>query len=184
MGLAGNLFVFARYSLVTIALGAVLLAALGIPVRYHQLQNIRPAGPLEWDPLRLLPEDVLALGRLGLTPELYAAYFTILETLFFVAFTAIGLLLFSRREQNWMILFSAFTFLLTGAVVTPFLESLVAAQPAWRLPAALLQGMVEGCLLAFFYLLPNGKPFPRWSLLWTAGIAVWTGFTGFLPPGH
>jgi hypothetical protein len=60
-----------------------------------------------------------------------------------------------------------------GATTGPTIAALMAAQPAWRVPALAVGAIGFTSLFAFAYLFPNGRFVPRWSAALLPVALVW-----------
>ena len=61
-----------------------------------------------------------------------------------------------------------------GAYLTPFLETLRLAAPAWRFPANLVHALGLESRLMVLYLFPDGRFAPSWVRLLALVWAAWT----------
>ena len=80
---------------------------------------------------RLTPEQVRDFKNLGLTPEFYAAYAVAVPVGTMLVFTTIATVIFWRRSEDRMALFSAFMFVVFGgaALTSGVPQTLAAAHP-------------------------------------------------------
>ena len=176
--LRGYQLAMARTAWVALVVLVLVLFVTGIAARYNQLLSLSPATDRAL--LQLNPEEGRALRQLGLSQNLYAAYLTLLETIFTTVFAIIGGVIFRRSNDGW-VMFVAFTLVIVGATLTPIMDTLATARPAWRLPITYLQLLGPGCLLIFLYLFPDGRFVPRWTRWLAIGWAVWLVTVPLLP---
>ncbi len=164
--------------LVTFLLAAF---AAGIPLRFTSLINgINPGNQviyLDLDPaleaaaLGLLgPQEMEALGSLGLSPQFYAAYVIAFELALALACTVVGAFIFWRRPDDWLTLWFSLVLVLlatTGlSLEVPTLAS-VWRGGVWVSIASGLLGMISNVHILF--LSPDGRFVPRWTLPFSAG---------------
>ncbi len=155
-------------------LAVVLLGGFvaSVPVALQQFQRVCSAGascPAE----ALTPGIVDALGKLGLTPAQYAGYRLVLESLSVTGWFLVAAVLFWRRADDRMALFSAFTLLTFGVARYPEAPlALATAHPELTLPIQAARFFGSACLSLFAYLFPTGKFVPRWmaviGIAWVA----------------
>lgn len=116
----------------------------------------------------------LPLGRVGI-------YFPLLEAVLLAAYLLTAMLLFWRRSDDWMALFLSATLVL----ITPQLSySWYFLSQNYGLPDLLLNLLVSvgvAFTLLNFYLLPDGRFVPRWTL-WLAILwVIWSFAIEFFP---
>ncbi|HEY5902072.1 MAG TPA: hypothetical protein VIU39_05930, partial [Anaerolineales bacterium] len=113
------------------------------------------------DPLR--PEQVEALGRLGLTLDQYgwlAALQTGIPVLIYLLIAAV---LFWRKSDNWMVLFVSIMVATIPCQNQPLPFILAARQPAWDWIYAPAEAVALSCLMVFPLIFPTGAFVPRWT---------------------
>jgi hypothetical protein len=112
--LRGHLLLLARAAWKTLAVAVLVLDAVGIPYAYARAKEIC-TNPACVDSERLTPEGVQILQRAGITPEFYATYVGVgLSTLVTLVFFAVAAVIFWRRSEDRMALFTSFTLLVFG----------------------------------------------------------------------
>jgi len=123
---------------------------------------------------RLTPEQVRVFKNLGLTPEFYAAYAVAVPVGTMLVFTTIATVIFWRRSEDRMALFSAFMFVVFGgaALTSGVPQTLAAAHPTLWFPVHLLDYLGQVAFVAFFYLFPNGRFVPRWTRWLAIAVAL------------
>ena len=168
---------FFRVAWVVLAIMVLGLDAAGIPYAYEQY-----AGPctLEEQICRdqnlLTPEGAHALEDLGLSRGFYAAYQGIaVETVVTLVCFVVALVIFLRRPDDRMALFTSFVLLLFGgAGAAGTMRALAEAHPAFWFPTALLDYVSQVCFGILFYLFPDGRFVPRWTRwLAVASVVYW-----------
>ena len=123
---------------------------------------------------RLTPEQVRGFKNLGLTPEFYAAYAVAVPVGTMLVFTTIATVIFWRRSEDRMALFSAFMFVVFGgaALTSGVPQTLAAAHPTLWFPVHLLDYLGQVAFVTFFYLFPNGRFVPRWTRWLAIAVAL------------
>ena len=123
---------------------------------------------------RLTPEQVRVFKNLGLTPEFYAAYAVAVPVGTMLVFTTIATVIFWRRSEDRMALFSAFMFVVFGgaALTSGVPQTLAAAHPTLWFPVHLLDYLGQVAFVTFFYLFPNGRFVPRWTRWLAIAVAL------------
>jgi len=128
-------------------------------------------------PLRLeaLLADAAAnastLRQIGLSTNLYAFYFLLVDYLPLLLFALVGIILFTRHANSPMTLFTSTMLISVGATLSPpVINPLLIAYPGWQPVVSLLQGVGAATAIIFFYVFPDGQFVPLWTR-WTA--AVW-----------
>ena len=101
--LHGRWLLLARVAWLAVSLLTLVLFAASLPLIYGQLLG-EASGPGAsiWS---LNPEEMHALGQLGLSAGLYAAFFSTLEVLFVLGFAGVAGLIFWRKSNDGMALF-------------------------------------------------------------------------------
>jgi hypothetical protein len=175
----------------------IFVAAM--PLRYAQLQV--PCAGATCASLQLTPADLRGLQAYHLTASSYAAYFVALDIFSALAWCAVGAVIFWRKPNDRVALFSALTLVTFGGARFPDTPlALATAHPGWALPVHFLRFFGSACLSLFFYVFPDGRFVPRWThwaaLLWIAAqipefffpdsvlsanrFPLWLQFVGFL----
>jgi hypothetical protein len=142
------------------------LFALSVPSGYALLRTVctdRPCGPEQ-----LRPEGARSIGELGLSLDAYAAYQTTLVVVFAAVFCALAAVIFWRRSDDTMALYTSLTLVLCGVFLPDWTASLEAVHPYLWLPLDLLNSLMYCFLFILFYLFPDGRFTPRWTR-WPAG---------------
>ncbi len=164
--LHGGWLVVARLT-VAVLIGIILvITAAFIPVRLDQS-------------LAVCSQDAPALAQLGLSVRLCAAYHLALSLVTVVGFVLLAALIFWRRSDDWMALFTAL--MLVGYGITrAYLGEPVPIPPAWQLPVNFVRAVGLSLAFMFGYIFPDGRFVPRWTgaiaVLTTAYTLSWTLF--------
>ena len=149
------------------------LFALSVPLGYAPLRTVcteRRCGPEQ-----LRPEGARTIGELGISLELYAAYQTALVVVFALVFFALAAVMFRRRSDDVMALYTSLTLVLCGVFLPDWAAVLVPVYPSLWLPLDLLNSLMYCSLFILFYLFPDGRFVPRWTT-WPA--LVWIALQG------
>ena len=146
----------ARAAWVLVVAGMLGLVVLGLPNSFAIMRTVSPA-------------TRAGLASLGLSADLVAVYFVLLDALIMLAFTGLASLIVWRRSGDPMVMFVGLMLVLTGALYTaPMYEA-----PA---PLVLIAGvcaLAEICQVAFVFLFPDGRFVPRWSWLLLLPLVGW-----------
>lgn len=124
----------------------------------------------------VVARDTRGLDEAGIPVGLFALYNVTLDLLFVGSFTALALLIFWRRGDDWFALLMAATLVLFAVRITPELYNLVLLQPGWILPVNVLLAGSRALLILWLCLFPNGRftpPLTRWLALAAAGYYVY-----------
>jgi len=181
----------------------VLAFVLGIPMRFKFLSRVMPDAAADpFDNLipvpdamvstfagHLGPAEAEALARLGFEMTGYAIVILAFEILLGLVCLAIGFLLFWRRSDDWLALWSSLLLILLGisgvSLIVPTLMTVSAVWTVVNLLAALV-GMLSNVHVLF--LSPDGHMQPRWALPVAAGVSGYilalAGYVGWLSVGQ
>lgn len=173
--LDGRPLLFARVSWIAFAL---LLTALEIAGQLALFQQFKA--------VNLTPDQLQGLAALHLNPAVYQAFNFLLYLIFPLFWAGMGLLIFWRKSDDRGALIVSALMVGAGMAATiPIWEAFAAVYPQWKwlVPLAALIGNV--CLYSFFFVFPNGRYVPRWSVvvvLLLSAFNVLTSYTFALPP--
>ncbi|CAA9394725.1 MAG: hypothetical protein AVDCRST_MAG55-292 [uncultured Rubrobacteraceae bacterium] len=155
-----------RIAWVVLAVVVLGMDAAGIPYAYERYEIVctRSAEVCAEDGL-LTPEDARRLGELGISRGFYAAYQGVgVETAMTLICFAVAAVIFFRRSDDVMALFTSFVLLLFGgAGAAGTMRALAEAHSAFWFPVHLLDYVSQVCVGVFFYLFPTGEFVPRWT---------------------
>jgi len=142
-----------RAAWVVLAILVLGLDAAGIPYAYARYESVCTRAPevCAEDSL-LTPEGVRELGEFGLSPTFYAAYQGVgLETAFTLVCFAVAAVIFWRRSDDRMALFTSFVLLIFGgAGAAGTMRALADVQPEFWFPVTLLDYTSQVCFGIFF----------------------------------
>jgi hypothetical protein len=120
--------------------------------------------------------------QLGLSVDLFAAYFVAIEIAFVAVSAAIGVAIFWRRSDDRMALLVSLMLTTLGASLTvPY--PLVDLPFVWKLSAETVSFVGSASTILYLYLFPVGHFVPRWTRwLAMAGIGLIVAATFFFEP--
>ncbi|HEX6709028.1 MAG TPA: hypothetical protein VF068_01740 [Rubrobacter sp.] len=160
--LHGSWLVAARTTWLAIVTLTVGLFGVSLPAGYKLLRTVcshKPCGPEQ-----LSPEGAGAIGQLGLSLGWYAAYNTALVVIFAIVFCAVAFVIFWRRSDDIMALYTSLTLVLLGVFLPEWTaELLKPLYPSLRLTCDLLTSLMFSCLFILLYIFPDGRFVPRWT---------------------
>jgi hypothetical protein len=166
----GRLLFLARVAWAAVAVLTVGLFVAGVPSEFARLQTVcADAIACVWFP-QLTPEKVRELKELGLSLDLFAAYFVAVEVVLASVSFVVGAIIFWRKSDEWMGIFVSLTLLTFGPSVTT-LYALSELHSAWKLPAESVSFLGIALVTLFFYIFPDGRFAPRWTR-WSAVAAI------------
>lgn len=171
--LRGPRLALARAVWLLVAGITAIMFALSLAPGYRLLRSVctkRPCGPEQ-----LSPEGARAVGELGLSLGWYAAYNTALVVVFAVVFWAMAAVIFWRRSDDLMALYTSLTLVLSGVFLPDWLVLLVPLYPSLIPALDLLNGATYCCLFILCYVFPDGRFVPRWTR-WPALVWVLLAF--------
>ncbi|CAN5711880.1 hypothetical protein BH18ACT11_BH18ACT11_18220 [soil metagenome] len=175
---------FLRIAWVVLAVIVLGLDAAGIPYAYADYARLctRSAEVCAEDGL-LTAEGARELAELGISRSFYAAYQGVgVETPVTLVCFAVAAVIFLRRSDEKMALFTSFVLLVFGgAGAAGTMRALAEAYPAFWFPTTLLDYVSQVCFGILFYIFPDGRFVPRWTRwLAVASVLYWVPAT-FLP---
>ena len=159
--LHGPWLVIARLVWLAITAVYLLLFVVNFPLYLRTLQTVcRSAACPDWQPV---PATVPALQHIGLSLASYTALsvtLTIISTLLWVG---IGLFMFWRKSDEWIILLFSLQAVAQGINgPTGVLQPLQQSPSIWQGPVQVAFGLNLILLWLVFALFPNGRFVPRW----------------------
>jgi hypothetical protein len=173
-----------RVAWVILAVIVLGLDAAGIPYGYANYTSLCTQGARVCAEDGLLtPEGARELGKLGISRSFYAAYQGVgVETTFTLVCFAVAAVIFFRRSDERMALFTSYVLLLFGgAGAAGTMHAVAEAHPVFWFPTTLLDYLSQVCFGIFFYLFPDGKFVPRWTRWLAAASALYWVPATFLP---
>ncbi len=178
--LHGPWLVIARLVWLAITAVYLLLFVVNFPLYLRTLQTVcRSAACPDWQPV---PATVPALQHIGLSLASYTALsvtLTIISTLLWVG---IGLFMFWRKSDEWIILLFSLQAVTQGINgPTGVLQPLQQSPSIWQGPVQVVSVLNLILLWLVFALFPNGHFVPRW-MRWVVLVFLALGGIGFLIP--
>lgn len=165
----------AAWLLVTTAVIALDLA--GIPATYTKMGIVCSQCAPDNGPPTVA--QARALHAMGISLRFWASYETAIIIIAMLVYVGMGVLLFLRRSDDRMALFAALMLVtFGGAAFTGSMQALPDFHPALWLPVYAADALGQIAFLVFFYVFPDGRFVPRWtvlpagvwSLAWIAGL--------------
>jgi hypothetical protein len=183
---------------VACALIIVLVIALdvgGIPAAYQLVQT--PCSPCDPNSIQATTVQASALHADGMSLQFFALYTTALIVVTQFIYIALGVILYLRRSDDGVALFTALTLVtFGGAAFTGTLHALTDMNAALGFTTRGLNVIGQSCFIIFLYVFPDGRFRPRlavipavlWSAswvltLWPNGNPMISAVTGFTQDG-
>jgi hypothetical protein len=147
----------ARVGWLAIFVLTIGLFSASIPAQYDHLISLS-------DP-KLEPATVRAnLEANGISIDFYATYLLSISVASAAAWVAVGVVIFWRRSDDWIALFTSLTLITFGTFSIAYDPAVLAVQNvAVGLPIRLLALFGSASMLLFFFLFPDGRFVPRWT---------------------
>jgi hypothetical protein len=115
------------------------------------------------------PSTVRHLLSIGLSPQFNGNYLILLDSITFIIFFVVAVLIFQRRSDDPMAILVSGMLILTAMLYTaPGYE---ARAPMWMVAAGAALG--ETSHFAFLFTFPDSKFFPRWSWMILPPLFLW-----------
>jgi hypothetical protein len=127
--------------------------------------------------VQLTPEEKRALQALGLSMDFYAVYNILLNGLFVAGFVLVGGVLFWRKSDDRLALYTSFA-LVTFSLSFIF-SQLSTLPPVWVVLVEALTFLGGVSFSGVFYLFPSGRFVPRWSRWLLIGWVFYEGVERF-----
>jgi hypothetical protein len=163
--LHGRRLTITRAVCVAVALLTVTLFVAGLPLLYDWFRTlyIHDFGG----------RDALSahLAQLGLSVDFYIAYLLLLGIIPAVAYFAVAAIIFWRKSDEPMALFTALLLVLFAATIWGSTKELGEIHPILEWLSRVLEALSFALLFLFFYLFPSGRFVPRWTR-WLAGVLI------------
>jgi hypothetical protein len=163
--LHGRRLTITRAVCVAVALLTVTLFVAGLPLLYDWFRTlyIHDFGG----------RDALSahLAQLGLSVDFFIAYLLLLGIIPAVAYFAVAAIIFWRKSDEPMALFTALLLVLFAATIWGSTKELGEIHPILEWLSRVLEALSFALLFLFFYLFPDGRFVPRWTR-WLAGVLI------------
>ena len=154
-----RLFVTRALWVGVVSLTALIFAA-SVQAHFADLHRICSGGPCVAG--QLAPAEVRALGDLGVSLDVYAAYVFALDLVVTFGFCAVGAVIFWRKSREPGALFVSFALMVFGLTWPDTFDSAL-HHPLWGNLAGFLTQLGLTSLFVFFFVFPDGRFVPRWS---------------------
>ena len=156
----------ARLALLAFSVLALVIYIAGTPVYFAQLISSGNHCLVDCPTLA----NIRDLHALGISTTTYAAYQVAINLLFAVTYFVVAALIFWRKSDDPMALLASFSLVALGASFPSIPSALAAVHPAWQVPVTIVGNedvLAFPSLIVFFFLFPNGRFVPRWTI-WMA----------------
>ena len=147
----------------TVTLLAVTLYSVSLPALYNGFRTLYGD-----EGHRILRAN---LAQLGLSVDLYALYLFALGVVVAVVCFALAVIIFYRKSNDLMALFTAMMLILLGATIWGTADILATINPILGFLGNVLWVLSLASLFLFLYLFPDGQFVPRWTF-WLAIVLV------------
>jgi hypothetical protein len=153
-----------------IILLVVALDFASIPAALQLIQT--PCGPCEPNSIQATALEVRGLEASGLSVQFYAIYIVGLIVLTQTTYIVLGGVLFLRRSQDRMALFTALTLVtFGGAAFTGTMHALTGTSIPLTILTNGLNIIGQCAFMIFLYVFPTGRFTPRWTVI---PAIIWT----------
>jgi signal transduction histidine kinase len=175
----------ARLIWIVLFIITILAFSMNLLVRYELFQTVCITQPSECTVSEQLSvKEADALKGVGLSFISYARYQLFLEFVQGLGYFIIALVIFLRKPNEGIALFSSIILLTFGASFN--IDTLGEIRSSWQ-PAVNLIDLISSAAILFFYVFPDGRFVPRWTLyasfFWMATSVARIYFPGsFLDP--
>ncbi len=177
--LQGPWLVLARIAWCVVLLLVVGIVIAGIPPYFAYLHTLTSGGVVDLGHVQLTHDGVHALHALGLSIDFFAVFTIVLNTLFVFGFVLIGAVLFWRKADDRLALYTSFALV---AFPIGFLFSLTTTlPPAWSFPVQCIAFLGGTSFDIFCYLFPSGRFVPPWTRWLIIGWVIYEGSEHFFP---
>lgn len=105
-----------------------------------------------------------AFARFGFDRETLPLYLILLDSLAFLTYAMVGLLVFWRKSSDRVAFFGSLALVSAGITIARPTDSLFFVEPVFRLPILALFMLGTGSILLFLFLFPDGHFTPRWMV--------------------
>jgi predicted Ser/Thr protein kinase len=166
--LRGNPLWAARAAWFVIVGAAVVLLFYALPIQYNNL--------------RTDSEILKSLANTGISPEFHAAFHVGLSILYLATFVDTGIVIFWRRSDDWMAIFTSIMLVTFGGFVSSEMPNLLMSQPEPFPHMVLLMALIGNTLfITFLYINPDGQFVPRWTRSMVVALAIWSVLSMIFP---
>lgn len=165
-----------------LSFAALTLSIISLFFRLPYLQQICSGQPCE-DTGQLSLTIAEAFQNVGVSLSFYSQFTLWLDLITLVTFVMIAVLIMVKKPKSFMALYTSLVLIFLGTSFT--IGTLATIGPFWEIPVRLHQLIAWLLFIPFFYLFPNGKFTPKWTIyfaiLWVVTEIPYTLFpTSFL----
>lgn len=155
-----------------VCLTVIVMDIAGIPAAFNLLKT--PCVVCDPNAIQITVDQMNALARSGVSIQFYAIYALLIILVTQFTFISIGALLFIRRSNDSMALFTSLMLITDGGVAfTGTMHALPSVSGLFITPVAALNVLGQITFFLFFYLFPTGRFAPRWTVIpaviWASG---------------
>jgi hypothetical protein len=168
--LAGRRLLLARGVWIVVVALTVGLYLFSIPLQFAFYQIVCSGAACQFG--QISPAGLQQIQQAGLSLGFYAGYFTALNAILLLVFAIVAAVIFWRKSDDWMGMFTSLTLVLFGSTFGSSAFAVVGQQyPALFVLSSFMTSLGTVCLFVFFYLFPNGRFAPRW-IVWLVPLVV------------
>jgi hypothetical protein len=160
--LHGRWLVVVRVACIAVAIIALVVWAIGVPLRYSQLGTLCTVAPASCGDQQITPNVFQLFTAAGVPLSFYSGYIGTIEVLYALSYLVMGGLLLWRKSDTRIGLLTAILLITYGVAQTDG-DTVATTVRALALPAGLLDPFSFACLGLFLYLFPDGRFVPRWG---------------------
>jgi hypothetical protein len=177
-GLQGRMLVLVQVAwvvLVALALGLFVASIPSYLASLHILSKM-PASDVG---VQLSRQDVQQLRDAGLSVDFYAWYNVVLNCLFVLCYSLVGVVIFLRKPENRVALFASITLVMFSIDHNNIM--LRALPPIWNVPILGINFLGSLSISLFILFFPNGRLVPRWTRWLAVAQVIYWIIDVFLP---
>ncbi len=168
----GRLYVALRFACALVCVIVIALDVVSLPAAYSLIQT--PCSPCASNAIQVSVDQINALRHSSFNIHVFAIYLVALIAVTQFTFIGLGTLLFIRRSDDGMALFTSLMLVtFGGAAFTGTMQALPSINSLFATPIYALNVLGQITFITFFYLFPNGRFIPRWAiilvLVWSLG---------------
>jgi signal transduction histidine kinase len=157
--LAGLQLRLAQIVWVAITILSVALFSVSVPIYYDRLRSLSLAhSPYDQGTVQI------GLAELGISSGLFALVYMAILVISALAFVGVGILIFWRKPDDRATLLSSGILVMFGVIWPNTLTDLGEAYPILESPVAVFGALGFAGFLLLFYLFPDGRFVPSWTL--------------------
>ncbi len=174
--LRGRWLVLARSVWIAVVVFNLALLVASIPAFIATLYNVCTTAACH---VFFAPYTVKQIQAAGFSVNFSLTYFYAVLVIFWLAFLAIGAVIFWLRSNDFIALYTSFALVTFGMAFNS--SSVTLLGPAWWLPIQFVAFLGSVSFGTLFYLFPNGLFVPRWTRWLIVGWVVYSVVNYFFP---